>query len=505
MAKAKKKPLASLAIRVKTDPALLARAQKDPGLRSKLPDKFLDPTQLAARKRRQYLANLGDISTPLTGQSMVDTAQQITNSDYAPLLAGVGQQETIVNKSAGLQGDWAKRYYGDLDSLIGGIGTAQAGANSASVQAAKDAGTATQAAITGADQDAQKRMAADAAVRGGGLQGDAVANQAARTATASQGATADAGRATTAAQQSGDTQAAFLRGLQGTTAQQGGEYQQQITGAQGAALAQLAQRRKELASKQAGSFTDTLLKLRSGEQQNEITQVGLGMKQDAATAAAASAGGAGGQKYGYTPAEWLALPAAARTGIVAAANKKAPKAKATTGYGAGLPGMNKYGYTYDEWTGLDTKAKSDARKGKGKKSGSGTTDDATNVQVGDAQTAAETAIADAKKAGISLDPAHRHQLASYLLHAQQESSSTVNQKTKDGSVSTKIVRKAATNAHDPLFASVALDVLLDGHVSHYNANRLHSRGLTVEDLGYKSATQAKKSAPSKYNRPVNGT
>ena len=36
-------PKKSLADRVKTDPGLLRRALKNPGLRSKLPDQYLDP------------------------------------------------------------------------------------------------------------------------------------------------------------------------------------------------------------------------------------------------------------------------------------------------------------------------------------------------------------------------------------------------------------------------------------------------------------------------------
>jgi hypothetical protein len=82
----------------------------------------------------------------------------------------------------------------------------------------------------------------------------------------------------------------------------------------------------------------------------------------------------------------------------------------------------------------------------------------------------------------------------------------VNQKTADGSVSTKVVKQKAIDKHDPLYTSVALDVLIDGHVSRYNAQRLHSRGLTVKDLGLPSYTQWKKkqdSAPA--SAPVGTT
>jgi hypothetical protein len=199
-------------------------------------------------------------------------------------------------------------------------------------------------------------------------------------------------------------------------------------------------------------------------------------------------------------------PGAKRTGIVAAANKKAPKAK--TGYGPGAPGMNKYGYTYDEWTGLSTSAKANARKGKGTKGGGkgGKDTGATNVQVGAAQDEITGAQTDAQNAGIPIDKAHRHQLASLLLAGRPESSATVTQKTKDGSVSRKVVQRKALDKHGPLYTSVALDVLIDGHVSQYNARRLHARGLTVEDLGLPSYTDFKnKQAKAPPSAPVGNT
>ena len=82
-----------------------------------------------------------------------------------------------------------------------------------------------------------------------------------------------------------------------------------------------------------------------------------------------------------------------------------------------------------------------------------------------------------------------------LLAGRDPQSATVNQKTKDGSVSRKVVQQKGIKAQDPLFTSIALDVLIDGHVSRYNANRLHSRGLAVEDLGLPSYTDYRKKHP----------
>lgn len=488
----------SLAQRVKTSAALLARARKDPGLRSKLPDKYLTSDQLKARRRNQALADIGDIGTPLSGQSMVNAAQQLTDSEYAPLLAGVGQQEQIVNKSAGLQGDWAKRYYGDLNGLIGNIGTAQTAANANSVQAAIDQGKAAQGAITQADTDAVKRMADDAAVRGQGLQGTAAADVAARTQTARDNATAAAGQAQTSAQNAGDASAAFLRGLQGTAAQQGGEYQQQITGAQSQALAALAQTRKELDAKRAGSVTDTLLKLRGAEQQNAITAAGLGVRQDAASASADASAGAEGRRYGYTPSEWLSMPASTRTAIVAKAKQTSSKSNVITS--GALAGKT------DDWVRSHPKeaaALVDAYNKRGGKKGGAGNDRATGAAIEGAQTDSSSALADAKT--LYAEGIHdRHKLATMLMHGRGAGETvSVTQKTKDGSVTRKVPvgpdgqpikdAPAVIDKHKALYTSVALDVLIDGHVSRPNARRLHDLGITVEDLGFPSYTDYQRS------------
>jgi hypothetical protein len=459
-----KKPLAPLATRVKTDPKLRARALKDPGLRSKLPDKYLTPQQLQSRRHNQYLADLGDIGSPLSGQSLVNTARQTVDSDFAPLLAGIGNQEQIVNKSAGIQGDWAKRYYGDLNGLLSAIGGQQGAANAAAVQGAVDRGAATQGAITAADTGAQQRLASDATVRGAGLQGSAPADLAASTAAQQQLAATEAQRNQQSAQSFGDAQAAFLRGLQGAAAQQGGEYQQQISGAQAQALNKLAQDRSDLRTRQQGQFTDTLLKMRQNEAQNAITQAGLGIDQQRAELNAASDAASLAQRQ----REFEQRDATARRGQTLSHQDRVASIKARG-------------------------------KGKGQKgSGSG---GATDAAVGAAQDGTSSALADAKKLfGVGIRD--RHQLATYLLQGKKGTTQDVlDPKTgkpvlvtdpKTHITTKKTVSTGSVDKHDPLWTSIALDVLIDNHVSRENARKLHARGLTVEDLGYPSYTAWKK-------------
>jgi hypothetical protein len=471
----------TLAQRVKRDPALLARALADPGLRSALPDRYLPPAQRASRRRNSFLRGISNPAGTLAGPDLVNAAHQISDSEFAPLLADIGNQEKTIDTRAATTGDFAKRYYGDLNNLFGSSIGAQDRANSAAVQGAIDRGVATTGAIGAADQAAQARIAQDAAIRGADVQGDSVANQATRTAAARQQATQESGRAQQAASDFGGAQAAFLRGLQGAAGQQGGELQGQIAARQSQDQATLGSERAKLRASQVGQFTDTLLKLRQQEADNLFTKAGLNLDQKKLKAASqpsasdqkTAADLAFFKKHGYYP----------QTGPTKGPSASERKTQQEIDF------FNKHGYY--PTTGP-------AKKGRGGAGGG-----ATTAQVGDAQSGAGGAVSDAKASGIPLDAAHRHQLATFLMAAHPEQAVTQNVKTKDGSVSRKVVQKPATEAHDALWTSIALDVLIDGHVSRYNANRLHARGLKVEDLGYPSYTDYKKKGGGSSSTYVN--
>jgi hypothetical protein len=471
--------------RVKRDPKLLARALRDPGLRAKLDDRYLTAAQRASRKRNDFLRQLGDVGTPLTGDAMVNAARQITDDDYRPLLDDNTQQSTAANISGGLQQGVAKKNYGSLDSLLGSVGNAQNNANNQSILTAAQRGTASQQGIAAMDAAAQQRMAADAAVRGPGLEGDQPAQLAARTAGEQMLAANEAQRATDAASQFGGAQAAFLKGLRGAAAQQGVEQSANINNQTGALVSKLAGDRAQLQGSKAGDYTKTLLNLRQQQQDNAFTAAGLGLDQaklDAAGQPSASdlktkADLAFFKKHGYYP----------QTGPTKKAGPKVitsgPLAGHTQAWVAAHPKdsqalVNKYERTHS-----------------GKK-GTGKDKDASNADVSKATTSIDAAVNAVQKA---LGGAHgsRSQQANTLLSGRPEQAHTESQKDKKSGVtkSGKVIDQSGIEPTDSLYASIALDIVHDGHVSKRNAQRLHARGLTVEDLGLPSATAyAKKQA-----------
>lgn len=67
----------------------------------------------------------------------------------------------------------------------------------------------------------------------------------------------------------------------------------------------------------------------------------------------------------------------------------------------------------------------------------------------------------------------------------------VGKTPRSKAASTFMQSDAAKNVN-PLYASIALDMAYDGHVSRANARKLHKLGLTVDDLGLKSFSQFSK-------------
>ncbi len=272
----------SLAERVKSDPALLERALKDPGLRSKLPDKYLSPEQLKARRENEFRRDVGDINDPLSGDSLINTAQTLTDREFDPLEQAIGQQEGRAQRQTAAEAQRAGSYYSGLNSQLGATLGAQGSANAAALQGAAARGAGTQAAIDAALQQGNARQAHDAQVRGGDVQGDAITDMAAQAAQQKAAAAKEAQTQQGEAQSFGDAQAAFLRGIQGSTAQQGGEVQGDITRRGGATLSDLAAERAKLRADRKGQFTDTLLKLRGTEADRAMTARSLANDQEKA-------------------------------------------------------------------------------------------------------------------------------------------------------------------------------------------------------------------------------
>jgi hypothetical protein len=281
-ARQKREGTLSLEDRVKRDPKLLARALKDPGLRSKLPDRYLNPAQVARRHDQQFRRDVGDINDPLSGDSLVNSAEVLTNREFDPLEQDIGRQEDTTRRQTAAEASRAAGYYSGLGSQLGASLGAQGQANAAAVQAAQARGASTAGAIDAASTEAKQRADHDAQVRGAAVQGDALEQMAAQAAQQKAQAAAQAQSQTGAAQSFGDAQAAFLRGIQGATAQAGGETQGQIHARGGSTLADLAAERAKLRADRKGSFTDTLLKLRSQEADRALTARGLANDEEKA-------------------------------------------------------------------------------------------------------------------------------------------------------------------------------------------------------------------------------
>jgi len=58
---------------------------------------------------------------------------------------------------------------------------------------------------------------------------------------------------------------------------------------------------------------------------------------------------------------------------------------------------------------------------------------------------------------------------------------------------------------EELYASIALDLAYDGHISRRNVQELHRAGIKVKPLGYKTpgALPKKRKGPTRIDRPRN--
>lgn len=473
----------SLAQRVKRDPALLARALADPGLRSKLPDSFLTPTQRAQRHHNQFVNDIGDLNTPLAGRSLVNAAQQATDSEFNPLFADIGRQEGTVQRRTGAQQQYAKGYYDTLDKLLGSIVGQQGGANTAATSAAQGATSAATGAIDAADAQARQRAAADAAVRGAGLQGDSLEQLAAATAAQKAQATTEGQRAQQAASNFGQAQSAFLNGIRASGGQAGGELQGQIGARGDQALNDLAAERTKLRAQREGQFTDTLLKLRQNEMTNAFTQAGLGLNTAKANASIAGAASSRAETRRHNRAMEKN----------AADNPSRQKTQAELDF------FRKHGY----WP--PTGPPKSGRGGRGGSGGSGG-GWAPDTQ----QAAAQSAVAgglDVAKQLMNMGWT-RDKIVQALSNGQK------GQQVFDPKTGAKALNPDGTpkmtrslKAIDPIFAAVAADVAEKGYLTPRDVQMLHERGIRVSAIGYPSERQYR-SSPRRLppgGRQVGGT
>ena len=270
-----------LGARAKKDPKLLQRALRDPGLRSKLPDSMLTPAQREARQTNAFTRQLGDVSTPLTGPSMVSAAQRLTDLEYKPQYQNLDAEEKKATASGKQQAAWAQGYDRDAQAIMDANKNAQAAANATTQaslrQLAQQAGVGATAQYAGGQQAA----AMDAGVRGQGLGGGTAAvDSASQSILAANAGNAQTQQAAAGAQ--GEAQAALLRSLSTAGAMRGQETQGAIRNSMNAKLADIAGQRRTLKQSEGAAFTKGLLGLRQSEGDRLITQQTLASKDQQA-------------------------------------------------------------------------------------------------------------------------------------------------------------------------------------------------------------------------------
>jgi len=153
----------TLAQRIAADPALKAKYLSNPGLRSKLPDKFLTPAQRKVRQTNAYNAAPITEGSAVTNKQLALEAANATRVRYGPQEQALQAQQQRAQSLGRDQNDWYNAYKAELAQHAQNV---QAIGNDAVTQDAQLA-----QGVRGLDQsqsDAQaKQMQADAAIRGG--------------------------------------------------------------------------------------------------------------------------------------------------------------------------------------------------------------------------------------------------------------------------------------------------------------------------------------------------
>src|SRR4051812_40335320 len=100
--------MASIEDRIKADPKLLARMRANPGLRSKLPDKYLTPKQLMQRRLNKRL------DQPIVPGSTV-TNRDLSHEADAAMTVKYGPRETQEKQTLGEEKNRARDTAGWYD------------------------------------------------------------------------------------------------------------------------------------------------------------------------------------------------------------------------------------------------------------------------------------------------------------------------------------------------------------------------------------------------------
>lgn len=424
--------------------------------------------------RDQALAdNIGDVTQPLTGDTLVKSAQTLVDKEYAPQFADLDQQGTRIGAQRDAQQAWSQNYYNNLSGVFGSTLGAQQQANSAATEAARQRAAEQMAGIQTTQNDATMRAAQDAQVRGAGLDGGAAATLSNQTAQAQQGALAQGATDQAATANYGAVQEALLRGIGSATAQAGGEAQADIGAAATTRLGELDAQRKTLNNGRMGQLTDTLLKMRQNEGDRYLTQQSLATDAEKAKLqAAVDIQQSKDQKS--TEAAKLRYQAALTRAGWAHDDAKAEADREFRAEQGQLDRSSREGIAATRaTTTAAAKAKSPWASGKDQ---------------GKASDTIQKAISVAKGLSKSMT---RQQAGQYLLNGVKGQPQFREEKTANGG--TKQVRVLnetgqpvvgrSIEAVDQAYAQAALDIAYNGKLSRATVKKLHDRGITIDALG----------------------
>lgn len=464
--------MASLAQRAKHDPALLARALKDPGLRSKLPVSLLTPELRQGRQNRLTQAAIGNPLAPLQGNTLQHLARTIVDADYQPAFSDLDRSRGQTVQDTGELGRRAQDYFAGLAGV-------QQNAVTGTQQGATDLDTRLKqiaddqaAKLSGVQQQGQQAIQADQAVRGGGLQADAASKLAQTIAAAQSQAAAGSTATRTAAAEHGATAADLARGMASAGAQRGGETQGNIALGGQAQLAQILAKRQGLTDQRRGDYTKTLMDLRQNQADTQLAAQTLlgGQASDAA-------------KIGLDTAE---AQERARHNRASESNQRNDPSKKKTQ--AELDFFHKHGF----WPPTGP-----PKKGAGADWASPKDQGKAADTIGKALTYAKTM----KQQKIT-----RQQAGQILLAGQKSGGGQPVYDTKTGQRKLNPDGTQATTggssaipSFEELWASVALDLAYDGHISGRNVKKLHDRKIKINSLGYPTGS-TKASGAAGYDK-----
>jgi hypothetical protein len=299
-----KPPKAPLAVRVKTDPKLLARVLANPGLRAQLPEKYLTPEQ----RQQRYLAQPVTPGSSTTNAAAQLLARRMTDTQFGPNAEAMQAQR---NKDVA---GWYAAYQRDLQQhtqnigqygrtsvdQIGGLAQAAGNAAPGATGEAADAARVRQAMLAASGSAQSARAASDTGYA------DTLAN-----------VVAPGQRLQAQAQGQSN-----LRDLQDRIANAKADALDKIKAAEADAIAKADDTRWERAVAEAG-LNLNITKAGTAAADADADRA---LEREKARAAAATTAGEV-NAYGYTKAAWNAMSTAKRRQIMADdwARKHPPK------------------------------------------------------------------------------------------------------------------------------------------------------------------------------------